>query len=272
MTANRTWIGAAILISLIALLAGWFLGISPQLAEAAKSTVKTVEIDALNEVHEAELAVMKEQFGAVAETEAQLVALRSALPPVAAYPDFVRQVYAAAGATGVSVSNFTAAAAVRYSPLAVEVPVVTDEEATEDAPVAAVTTLPSPALTAASPLVTPENFIVIPVTIQVDGGFEGFRAFTAALQSGTRLFLVTGLTSVADTAAPAKGAATSYHSTITGNIYVLADPTVNRTASEPSIGIPETEIAEAPAADLAPTPTETPAPEQTPTPTGTPTP
>ena len=274
MTSNRTWIGAAVLISLIALLAGWFLGISPQLAEAAKSTVKTLEIDALNEVHEAELAVMKEQFGAVAETEAKLVALRSALPPAPAYPDFVREVYTAAESAGVSVSNFTAAAAVRYSPLAAEIPVEPAGDDASESPIASVATVPSAAPVVTSPLITPENFVIIPVTIQVDGGFENFRTFTASLQAGSRLFLVTGLTAVADTAAPAKGVATSYHGTITGNIYVLADPTLARTATDPeaAVELPEADIAELPTPTSTPTPAETPAPAETPTPGQTPTP
>jgi hypothetical protein len=77
------------------------------------------------------------------------------------------------------------------------------------------------------PLITSSNFIVIPVSVSVDGSDEQALAFTSGVQNGSRLFLVNsigtgstqGETTETDPATtPASGASTW---TLAGFIFVL---------------------------------------------------
>jgi Tfp pilus assembly protein PilO len=258
MNTNRVWMGAAALIAIVTVLGGWFIGISPKIGEITSSNTRIAETQALNDVHAAELAALEKQYAELDATTAALEELRRALPPGADFPAFLRTIQDAATASGVALTDFTLAEVVRYSPSAAAPGAETAPEAPaegEEAPdaeaetPAADSSLAAPATGAAStpvtsPLVTPENMIVVPMTIKADGSYEALRLFVGALQSSTRLFLVTSLNAVAEPAgAPAKGAAaaaSTYAGTITGNVYVLFDPTIE---------VADAAAPEAPAAD-----------------------
>jgi Tfp pilus assembly protein PilO len=244
MNTNRVWIGAAALIAVVMVLGGWFIGISPKIGEITASNARVAETQALNEVHAAELTALEKQYAELDATTATLGELRLALPPGADYASFLRTIEAAATETGVELTDFTLAQPVRYSPSAAAPAAETVPEAPEageEAPdaeaetPAADSSLAAPAEGAAStpvtsPLVTSENMVVIPMTIKADGAYDALRLFVGALQSSTRLFLVTSLNAVVDeAAAPVKGApaaGSTYAGTITGNVYMLFDPTV----------------------------------------------
>jgi hypothetical protein len=111
--------------------------------------------------------------------------------------------------------------------------------------------------------ITGSNFIVIPVKVNTAGTWENTLAFIKGLQTGTRLFLVTGMNSSRNATDP-----NTLDSEIDGYIYVIVDPKVTAATKQPST----------PSATPTPTPTPTvstspnPSGSSTPTPTTSPTP
>jgi hypothetical protein len=114
-------------------------------------------------------------------------------------------------------------------------------------------------------LITGSNFVDIPVTIAVSGQWDQSLAFIKGLQTGKRLFLVTGI--VTKQADDGSGLTT----TISGFIYALIDP--KAAAAEAAA---EKKAAASPTPTPTPTPTVSVSPNpsgsSTPTPTTSPTP
>ena len=116
-------------------------------------------------------------------------------------------------------------------------------------------------------LITSSNFVAIPVTITVDGQWGGALAFIKGLQSGSRLFLVTGFTTKQATDNSGSDAGGGVEANISGFIYALIDP---KTAAAQAAA----EKAAAPTPTPTPTVSTSPNPSgsSTPTPTTSPTP
>jgi hypothetical protein len=245
--SNRILVIGTALISIIALMLGWLLGVSPKLAEAAVDDRERTNVEAQNLVHEAELAALIKQFEGIDDIRDRLDDLRESLPPGADLPRFIRQLSALGANSGVAITDLTTGSAISYVPTVSDVPaapvdgegMVEGEALVEgEAPVEGEALVADPATTAGQPvvtssLVTAENFILIPFTVQTAGGYEGTLGFLKGLQTGERLYLVTnlGVATVAVEGAPAaRGvagipASLSYETTITGYLYVLVDPT-----------------------------------------------
>ena len=66
------------------------------------------------------------------------------------------------------------------------------------------------------PLVTADNFVLVPVNITVRGGWNELLAFSHAVQTGQRLVLVTTLSSASDEG--------GFQFTLSGTIYALQRP------------------------------------------------
>jgi Tfp pilus assembly protein PilO len=56
---NKIWIAGSVLLMVVALGLGWFLGIAPQLASAATAESQRAGVQALNAKQEATLASLK---------------------------------------------------------------------------------------------------------------------------------------------------------------------------------------------------------------------
>lgn len=220
---NRILIIATALVSVVVILLGWIIGVSPKLAETAANELERSGVESQNLVLEAELAALIEQFEGIDEIKERIETLRLSLPPGAELPRFIRQLNGLAVGSGVAISNLTTSAALPYTPAA---PVAPAPAAEGETPVDGEAVVPDPAVTDGLPLVTSSlvnatNFIAIPVTIVTSGSYEGTLAFLKGLQSGERLLLVTNL---AVNSALIDEVLT-YEATITGYIYVLVDPT-----------------------------------------------
>lgn len=236
MTRNRLNLLLAIAAMLVVALAGFFLGVQPQLAQAAADRGQQVGVDATNRTTASELARLKERAKSLPKLEAELASLTASVPSSASMSTFYASVDSVAARTGVKVSAITTADAQAYTP-----PTSADGAATEPgttaSPEPTTTASPEPSATASAsttprasaatdPRITPANFSAIPVTVSVDGSFDQALAFVGGMQDGPRLFLVNAVSSTAAQATTdgADGGASDVTTwTFGGYVYVLSD-------------------------------------------------
>jgi len=239
MSTRRIWIAGCAIVMAAAVALGWLLGASP-LLEAARANGEARDAAvAQNLTYTQELAALKEQFAGIGELEDQLGELREELPPLAKQPDYLAQLASAAERHSVTLTTITVADAVAYAPTVAEVPAeeapVADAEATQETAADAEPVTIAPVVGAGvpvtSPLVTAENFVSIPVTLALEGGYGNVLDFVDSVQTGTRLSAVTAFSTSKDGAGADAGAEEGEPTgpdTVTGTvtvfIYALLDP------------------------------------------------
>ncbi|TCU49825.1 hypothetical protein EDF51_103100 [Curtobacterium sp. PhB25] len=223
MTRNRLNMLIAVVAMVVVALAGFFLGVQPQLAQAANDRVEQTSVDATNRTTAAELARLKDRAKSLPALKAELAKLTASVPSGANMSSFYGAVDGVAATSGVKVSAITTSDAVAYTApvsagTATDADAAPTDEATEGAtaePTAAATT----PLT--DPAISGENFSAIPVSVSVDGSFDQALAFVGGLQDGARLFLVNTVSSSATQDSTDQAAAASTTWTFGGYVYVL---------------------------------------------------
>jgi Tfp pilus assembly protein PilO len=248
MMSNRVWIIATVLLSTAVAALGWFLGISPKLAEAGTSAAQLVLVQTLNGQQEAELAALKEQYEDIDEVRAELAELHDVVPPYARYADFYRSINALSASSGVSVMAITPGEPAPFG-------AAPAEPAAEGAPAPATAPVETPAV--GEEVAAASGPYSVPMNISVSGSYEATTAFIGGLQGDGRLYVVTNLDF-----ARADG---EYTVLITGYIFVLVDQAYAEAvtpAEAPEAQSPEEQT---PTIEGA-TPAETPAPTETPAP------
>lgn len=252
MNANRLWVIGTAIVTIAVLALGWFLGVSPKLAEAALSSSRSAEVDETNVAHEQELLKLQKQFEEIDALRAALKKSSSSIPATTDIQTFLRDINSLAKRVGVSVDS-----------------VVTGEAAAFTLPEGAPTDGPAS-------LVDPARFISIPVTIKFGGVEREVLRFAEGMQKGDRLFFVQEFSLAAEPEKPVAEGETATEQVpgaipitgeLVGYIYVLL-PDKAAIAPLPSEEEPaEEEPAEEepePAASEEPAPVETPAGEETP--------
>lgn len=170
---------------------GWFLGVSPKLAEVSMADSERALVDAQNLGYQTQLVQLAADFERIGELQTAFDPLAKAIPSGAGLEDFLDGLNAAAGATGVAITGVTAAEAAP--------PVAADGTVSATGP------------------------LVIPITISVSGPMGSMIAFTDAVQNSARLTMVSGLQ------ATAQGESSS--GTLTGALYVIpTEPLTQATA------------------------------------------
>lgn len=247
MNTNRIWIIGTVLLSAAVIALGWFLGVSPKLAETADTQLQILAVSSQNAQYEADLAALKVEYEKLPQITAELEALRVSLPPTAEYAEFVAQLNQISSKAGVSVSGLTPGVPQLFTPVAA--PVVEGEAVAADPVAPAADT----------------NFVVVPISIEVGGTVDEVTRFIGGLQGGDRLFLLTG---VDMTELPKKEKAKTaggFLTKIDGYIYVLLDPTLAVTPEATPTA--EAEVpTDAETTDPSDTGAETPTPTETPVP------
>ncbi|MET3635827.1 MULTISPECIES: hypothetical protein [Curtobacterium] len=200
MTKHHLSLVIALVVGVAVLAGGWFLGVQPQLAGAASNRVQQATIDATNDKNRAELTRLAAAFSGLDATRAELERLRASVPSTVDSESFVREIDADAAAAGVQVTNVTIGDATPYAPASAE--------SASAEPASAVTATPgatadgaeeTPSAQAATdPSITDANFSLVPVTVAVQGSYDQALAFTKAMQSGSRLFLVSGIAAASE--------------------------------------------------------------------------
>lgn len=204
-SSTRLWIIGSMLLVAVIVAMGWFLGVSPKLAEAAIAGQQQSEAEAQNVVHEREIAVIKKQFDQLPVLKSQLAVLRTAVPDKNGMSAFIDELHAIEQQNQVSMTDFKAGDGKPYTPV---------KSTTSTASIT-------------NPLITPENFVAIPVSVTVSGDNGNIMRFVDGVQTGDRLFLVTSLKlnrDKATTAPAAKSApAAAFKAEIAGFVYVVLD-------------------------------------------------
>jgi len=224
MTAtNRLWIIGLATITVVLLLAGWFIGVQPLLASAAAADTERANIESQNDAKAAaiaQLAIANENIG---ELEDEYSVLKKSIPGTKGSAAFISGLDGLAGQAGVRIEAITVGDAQPYtvpvSAVAVVAPDPAETPEGDEAEVAApVVTVPVGAVAVTNPLITPENFVGVAVTVNVVGSYDAVLGFVNGMQMGERLFLLTAFTSTTNADTP------DVTATVTGMIYVLKQP------------------------------------------------
>ena len=187
--ASKWYLGAA-LASLMVLMAGWFLLVSPQRATAEEISVSADERAAANVVTQRQIDSLKVQYKNLPELEQQLAAIRARIPGAPNMPSVVRSVSAKSVTSGVKLVSL-----VPSTPQPLDTGTGTD----------------------AGDLTAPGQVNQYPVSIVVEGRFANVRLFLLSLEGLQRSFLVTGIdVARADDSAKPAGTLTA---TVTGRVF-----------------------------------------------------
>jgi len=197
MNSNRIWTLGAVLVIVGLLAATWFLGVSPQLAASTAADAERQGIEAQNAVNTATLASLKAQFAKIDELRTDLETSREVVPASVQQSILIGQI-----------GDFAKSNDVEISLAAFEDPTPSIPGSSTD-----------PELSAAFGQVSPESFLVVPLSMTIDGEYNDVMNFIDDLQTGTRLVLVYEVT-MAEGAAKA-GADVSI--AIAGQTFVLLD-------------------------------------------------
>ncbi len=192
---NRIWLVVGAVASVGILVMGWFLGVSPKIGEMTTANEQRTAIEQQNASLRATNDNLEKESKKIDEFKKELTELQVALPPGGDLPIFIGQLHELESASGVQLASISTSDGKPF------------------------TAVPNGTGTTVSPLVTPQNLIVIPIDMKVTGPRTNILNFVHALQFGKRLFLVNSLT-IQSGSAPEEG----YTGTIAGFIYVLVDP------------------------------------------------
>jgi len=263
MQTHRILSGGTIFLMILLVVAGWFLVAQPQLAAASAANEQLASAQAQIAGTQAAINQLKSQQKGLPKLQLKLASLRKSIPEGAESSAFIDGINALAASAGVTINSLSMSDAVPYTPPA---PPVTPSTTTGSA-------TPSPSATAAAapaapvapsgwtptsdPSITAANFVAIPVEITSVGDWNATLAFFHGLQSGKRLFLISGFTTSSD----ATGIITAKTS---GYIYALLDPKADALKAAYDKAHPT--------ATPTPTPTPTPTVSASPNPSGSSTP
>lgn len=224
MDKTKIWIlgSAIVMVGILAL--GWFVGVDPQLKAKASTDEQRSSIEAQNTATELTIVKLKKDFETIDDLKTQLAGLRGSIPADGELPSFLTQLDTLAAASNSKVTSLTVSEAIPYTAPAtsvapVEEPVEGEGEATDaEAAAEPETAVETPEVpdTITDPRIKPENFVAIPVEVQVEGDREAARAFISELQHGPRLFMATNVT-----IAPIEDKPGVFTTTVSGYVYVL---------------------------------------------------
>jgi len=215
---SRLWMIGAVLVIVAIIVMGWVVGIAPKLSEARQAEADRVTTVAQNAAYDAQITTLKKEFDRLGELQADVATIQEAVPGAPEIPALIEDLSAFAQASNVVISGVTQSDAQAFDPTLLGVPAAVAPVAKDSA---AATPAPSTAtgsLTAVDPRITPSNFVAIPLTIVVEGSYDGVLDFVSRVQHGRRLVLVNGLSV---TVPNADGAVTGTMATF---VYVLLDP------------------------------------------------
>ena len=201
MTDTRKWTLGAVLVSVLILVAGWFLLIAPQRAEVSKLQTETQTQDNANSASETELAVLKQQNKDLPEKQAELAALQTKIPESPDLPTYIREMQDIGRQAGVEFASLTPTAPVTVGGVA-----------------------------GTGGALVPEQLAALNVDLVVSGDYFQITKFMNDLETAKRYTLVSGYditTEESDGAAPTDSSSSSTSdstvltATINARIYLV---------------------------------------------------
>ena len=204
----KKWYAAAALASVLVLLAGWFLLVSPQRQSAEDIGLQADAAVENNANLQTKINALKVQYTTLPSLQKQLAVVQAHMPATPNLARLLSSLSAAATASGVKLVSVIPA-----NPVALNAGAQVD-----------------------SGLAAPGGVQVIGVNVTVSGPFTNTRLFLTSLEAMPRAFLVTGLAIARDTAEAATSTTTRVNrltTTVTGRVF-----TVNPGA--PAAGVAQT--------------------------------
>lgn len=208
---TQIWGLIAFVVSAAVLAAGWFLGVSPLLAAQAESDKQRTEAVSQNDGIAAKIATLKQQKEKLGDYQKRAKELEEIIPRDIEAADFIRSLNDLATASNVQIDSIVLSDPVKYAAPSGEA---------ADAELA-----PNPVT---DPRVTSENFLLVPVTVGVKGGWNEVLAFTHGVQTSSRLMLVTTVNTAEDQG--------TFTTTLSGTMYVLLRPDAPPSTDAPTEG------------------------------------
>ena len=222
MQSHRILSGLTVFLMVVLVAAGWFLVAQPQLAAADTANTTLAGVRSQTAATQATITRLMGEQKELPGLTKDLAALRLSIPAGADSSAYINGLDALAAASGVTITELKLDDPVVYSSPAPAVAVAPAAGATPSpTPTPTPTATKAPVATGWTPptdsRITGTNFIAIPVAVTTSGDWPTTLAFLKGLQSGQRLFLITGISTELDTSGALKATAKGY-------IYVLLDP------------------------------------------------
>jgi Tfp pilus assembly protein PilO len=223
MNTSRLSIIIGLLVIVVIVGVGWSLGISPKLAEADATVAQQRVVETQNMAQEAALVVLREQFAQLEVLRADYGTLQISIPGSTKGDEFIDQLKAAADATGVIILSVSLGEPQAYVPSGeAAAPESSDTEPAAGATDAGATG--SGVVSGATTLTG--TLFTVGIVVSVAGPSENIYNFVAAMQEGSRLFMVN------DTTFSAVGEAGT--GTLSGDILVVVNPQAAAAADAPT--------------------------------------
>lgn len=184
MSILRLWVIGSVVVAILILALGWFLGVQPRLAEAGAAELERRSVAETNAGYEATLVELRELSANLPALQRDLDAIRVEIPEAPELSTLLGQLNEIAVAAGVSINEVTANTPQLVEPALLEPLGVSD-------------------------------LVAIPVQISALGSTEGLSAFLRNAQFGPRLMFVSSFTTSDD--------AESGRVSLTGFIFVLPE-------------------------------------------------
>jgi Tfp pilus assembly protein PilO len=235
MPVNRLWqIGAAI-VAVGALALAWFLGVSPAMAAHESAAAQLASLKSTNDQTVAKIVQLAKAKQQLPQLQQQLADLRGSVPTDADAPGFVTEINAAASQSGVTVTGISISDAQPYKPATAPANSGSSSSTSTATPAPGSTPAPTPTVAPGMPpvtnsLITDSTMAVIPVSITATGTLSQSLDFVKALQFGTRLYLVTNV-STNPVGGEATGPNDPFTLTLSGSIYALTGSAAQASAT-----------------------------------------
>ncbi|MDO8383367.1 MAG: type 4a pilus biogenesis protein PilO [Microbacterium sp.] len=107
MSILRLWVIGSAFVAVLILLAGWFLGVQPRLAEASAAGAERQSVATSNAQYEAVLVELRELSENLPALQSDLDAIRVEIPQEPELPDLLGQLNELAVASGVTLNEVT---------------------------------------------------------------------------------------------------------------------------------------------------------------------
>lgn len=107
MSILRLWVIGSAFVAVLILLAGWFLGVQPRLAEASAAGAERQGVATTNAQYEAVLVELRELSENLPALQSDLEAIRVEIPQEPELPDLLGQLNELAVASGVTLNEVT---------------------------------------------------------------------------------------------------------------------------------------------------------------------
>ncbi|UYN83285.1 MAG: hypothetical protein KIT89_11375 [Microcella sp.] len=117
--STRIWTFATVIVVIVVIALGWFLGVSPKLAEAARLDAERAAIELQNEATRVVNAQLEQDFRSINSLRTQIDELRDRFPSAVEYDNAIEELLAGIVGESLSLQSVVLAAPVADSPDAI---------------------------------------------------------------------------------------------------------------------------------------------------------